>query len=117
MVQLQTGSSPDGQPCVIAKFEHVNIDFDYQVQVWFYQNTGSGFSFESAPTQPYLVDMLSGNWVTDYFELLEKQKEIASQPDAGTSYTLAGEATTTSGGSGPKPPSGPGPRGPGGPGR
>ena len=115
MVLLQTGSSPDGQSCVIAKFEHINVEFDYQVQVWFYQNDSSVYTFESAPTQPNLVDKLSGNWVANYVELLEKQIEIAEQPDAGTSYTLAGEATTTSGGSGPKPPSGPGPRGPGGP--
>ena len=113
LVQLQTGSSPEGQSCVLALFE---IGLNYQVQMWYYQNSGSGFTFESGSTRPNLVGSLSGNWITNYFELLDKQIEIANQADVGMSYTLAGEATTSdSRDSGPRPPSGPGPQGPRGP--
>ena len=113
MVQLQTGSSPDGQSCVLALFE---IGLNYQVQLWYYQNTGNGFTFESGSTRPNLVGSLSGNWIANYFEQRDKQMEIANQPDVGLSYTLAGEATTSdSRDSGPRPPSGPGPQGPRGP--
>jgi len=113
LVQLQTGVSPEGRSCVLAIFE---VGLNYQVQVWFYQNNGSVFSFESGPTRPNLVDKLSGIWITNYFDQRERQIEIANQPDAGTSYTLAGETTTSGADSGPRSPGGPrGPRGPGGP--
>jgi len=112
LVQLQTGVSPEGRSCVLAIFE---VGLDYQVQVWFYQNNASVFSFESGPIRPNLVDKLSGIWITNYFDQRERQTEIANQADADTTYTLAGE-TITSGDSDPRSPGGPrGPIGPGGP--
>ena len=118
MVQLSTGSSPDGKSCVLALFEFgldYEVDSDYQIQVWFYENTGDGFSFKAGPTRPNLVNKLNGDWIVNYFEQRDRQVEIANQPDAGTSYTLAGETTTlddldTGQQDRPK-----GPRGPGGP--
>jgi hypothetical protein len=112
MVQLSTGSSTDGKSCVLALFE---VGLDYQIQVWLYENNGDGFSFEAGPTRPNLVNKLNGNWLVNYFEQRDKQVEIANQPDAGASYTLAGETTTLDDldegqREGPK-----GPRGPGGP--
>ena len=112
MVQLSTGSSPDGKSCVLAVFE---VGLDYQIQVWFYENTGDGFSFKAGPTRPNLVNKLNGDWIVNYFEQRDRQVEIANQPDAGASYTLAGETTTlddldTGQQDRPK-----GPRGPGGP--
>lgn len=112
MVQLSTGSSPDGKSCVLALFE---VGLDYQIQVWFYENTGDGFSFKAGPTRPNLVNKLNGDWIVNYFEQRDRQVEIANQPDAGASYTLAGETTTlddldTGQQDRPK-----GPRGPGGP--
>mgnify|MGYP004119995697 FL=1 len=112
MVQLSTGSSPDGKSCVLALFE---VGLDYQIQVWFYENRGDGFSFEAGPTRPNLVNKLNGAWIENYFEQRERQVEIANQPDAGASYTLAGETTTLDdldAGQKERPQ---GPRGPGGP--
>jgi hypothetical protein len=112
MVQLTTGTSPDGKSCVLALFE---VGLDYQIQVWFYENKGDGFSFEAAPTRPNLVNKLNGDWVVNYFEQRERQIEIANQPDIGASYTMAGETTTSddldSGSTEPTP----GPKGPSGP--
>jgi hypothetical protein len=112
MVQLSTGSSPDGKSCVLALFE---VGLDYQIQVWFYENRGDGFSFEAGPTRPNLVNKLNGAWIENYFEQRDRQVEIANQPDAGASYTLAGETTTLDdldAGQKERPQ---GPRGPGGP--
>ena len=112
MVQLSTGSSPDGKSCVLALFE---VGLDYQIQVWFYENTGDGFSFKAGPTRPNLVNKLNGDWIVNYFEQRDRQEEIANQPDAGVSYTLAGETTTLDdldSGQRDRPQ---GPRGPGGP--
>jgi len=112
MVQLSTGSSPDGKSCVLALFE---VGLGYQIQVWFYENTGDGFSFTAGPTRPNLVNKLNGDWIVNYFEQRDRQVEIANQPDAGASYTLAGETTTLDdldAGQKDRPQ---GPRGPGGP--
>ena len=61
------------------------------------------------------MNKLNGDWIVNYFEQRDRQEEIANQPDAGVSYTLAGETTTlddldTGQQDRPK-----GPRGPGGP--
>ena len=111
LVMLKTGNSPEGRPCVMAIYE---IDLEYQVQLWFIENTGQEFTFVAVETPPRLVDKLSGKWITNYFEWKSKQVEIAQQPDEETSYALAGESTSSSGnqgggsGPGPGPPSGPG---------
>ena len=67
------------------------------------------------------MSKLSGNWMESYFELKDKQKEIANQQDAESSYILAGETSSDNSGernNGPeRNPSGPSrpnrPRGPG----
>ena len=112
MVQLSTGSSPDGKSCVLALFE---VGLDYQIQVWFYENTGDGFSFKAGPTRPNLVNKLNGDWIVNYFEQRDRQVEIANQPDAGASYTLAGETTTLDDLDADQKDRPQGPRGPGGP--
>lgn len=115
LVILKTGENQEGNPCVMAVYE---IDLDYQVQLWFIDEMGSKFTFTSAETPPRLVDKLSGNWVENYFALKKKQAEVAQLPDEETSYTLAGELTSSDGSLGGSEPSGkpgPGP-GPGGPG-
>jgi hypothetical protein len=116
LIILKTGENQNGTPCVMAVYE---IDLNYQVQLWFIDETGSKFTFTSAETPPNLVDTLSGNWVENYFELKKKQAEVAQLPDEETSYTLAGELTSTDGSLGGNDPSnqpGPGPGKPGGPG-
>lgn len=114
LVMLKTGDSPEGKPCVMAIYE---IDLDYQVQLWYIENTGQNFTFIAVETPPRLVDKLSGNWITNYFEWKSKQTEIAQQPDEESSYALAGESTSSSGNQGgggggspggPRPPGGPG---------
>ena len=109
LVMLKTGNSPEGRPCVMAIYE---IELEYQVQLWFIENTGQEFTFVAVETPPRLVDKLSGKWITNYFEWKSKQTEIAQQPDEETSYALAGESTSSSGnkggGSEPGPPSAPG---------
>ncbi|MEE2912260.1 MAG: hypothetical protein VX436_00485 [Planctomycetota bacterium] len=118
MVQLRTGPSPEGRACVLALYE---VGLDYQIQVWYYENTGDGFSFEAGPTRPSLVNKLSGDWIVNYFDQREKQIEIANQPDVEASYTMAGETTTSNddmGSGGEDRPKGPrGPGGPSGPGK
>ena len=116
MLMLKTGSSPDGDACVMAIFE---LGLDYQVQLWFFEEEDRKYTFTAAETPPNLVDQLSGNWVTSYFELKKKQAEIALQPDEESSYSLAGESTSTDGslGGDNNSPSGPGPGQPGPPGR
>jgi hypothetical protein len=117
LVILKTGENQDGKPCVMAVYE---IDLDYQVQLWFIEELGNKFTFKSAETPPNLVDKLSGNWVENYFALKKKRAEIAQLPDEETSYTLAGELTSTDGSLGGSDqegqPGGPGPSGPGRPG-
>ncbi|MDP7004898.1 MAG: hypothetical protein QF718_01635 [Phycisphaerales bacterium] len=118
MVELKTGSSPESRECVMGVFE---IGLNYQIQLWYYKQENGAYIFEAVETPPNLVNKLSGNWITSYFMLKAKQIEIAQQPDEETSYTLAGETTTSDGGlgdggGGPKGPGGPsGPRSPGGP--
>ncbi len=94
LIELLTGESPEGTSCVMAIYE---IGMDYQVQMWFYQNKGSDFTFSAAETSPNLIEKLSGNLVQNYFDLKSKQAEIALQPDEETSYSLAGEITSTDG--------------------
>ena len=110
LVILKAGDSPEGKPCVMAVYE---IDLEYQVQLWYIENTGQNFTFVAVETPPRLVDKLSGNWITNYFEWKSKQTEIAQQPDEETSYALAGESTSSSGNQGgggspggPSPPGG-----------
>jgi hypothetical protein len=115
LVVLKTGNSPEGRQCVMAIYE---IDMDYQVQLWYLDDSGNGISFTAAGTPPNLVDKLSGNWVQNYFDLKNKRAEIAQQEDEETSYTLAGELTSSDGslGGNDNQQDGPGgPRGPGGP--
>ena len=115
LVELKTGDSPEGRMCVMAIYE---IDFDYQVQLWYLDESGASTTFSAVDTPPNLVDKLSGNWIQNYFELKLKQAEIAQQPDAETSYTLAGDLTSSDGKVGtdnnlPSNPGSPGrPRGP-----
>jgi len=109
LVMLKTGNSPEGRPCVMAIYE---IELEYQVQLWFIENTGQNFTFVAVETPPHLVEKLSGKWITNYFEWKSKQAEIAQQPDEEISYGLTGESTSSSGnkggGSGPGPPGVPG---------
>ncbi len=110
LVVLKTGENQDGRPCVMAIYE---IDLDYQVQLWYIDDAGNSATFTSVETPPNLVDQLSGNWIEEYFILKNKQAEIAQMPDEDTSYTLAGELTTSDGSRGSNEPSGPSPGGPG----
>ena len=87
-LDLKIGLDPSGSDCVMGVFE---IGMDYQVQLWGFQFDGQKSTFTSMPTHPNLVDTLSGNWITSYFALIDKQTQIALQPDAGSSYILAGE--------------------------
>ncbi len=115
LVMLQTGNSPDGRTCVMAIYE---IDLDYQVQLWYLDETGNSITFVAVETPPRLVNKLSGNWIENYFEWKKKQAEIALQPDEETSYALAEELTSSDGsvGTDESRPGGPsGPSGPGGP--
>lgn len=117
LVELKTGRSPEGRDCVMGVFE---INLKYQLQIWYFKQADGVYTFEAAETAPNLVNKLSGDWMSNYFTLKAKQIEIADQPDEETSYTLAGETTTTDGGlgngGGPPRPGGPGgPRSPGGP--
>ncbi len=110
LIELLTGDSPEGRSCVMAIYE---IGMDYQVQMWFYDGMGSDITFSAAETAPNLIEKLSGNLVQSYFELKSKLAEIALQPDEETSYTLAGELTSSDGTVGtdeskPGPPSQPG---------
>lgn len=115
LLQLQTGSSPESKETVLAVYE---IDLDYQVQVWHYLETNGSFMFTAAETPPNLVNRLSGNWLASYFDLKDKQTEIANQQDAESSYILAGEASSEGSDRGQDPgvPRGPGPGGPSRPG-
>jgi hypothetical protein len=114
-VDLQVGSSPSGDNCVIAVYE---IGMEYQAQLWYFKNNGDSVSFESVPAPPNLVNFLSGDWIASYFEWEAKQAEIAMQPDAGATYILAGDTdmkTTSEHGSGPSAPTAPEPKSPSGP--
>ena len=115
-VFLLTGESSEGKPCVMAIYE---TDLDYQVQLWYIENSGKDSTFVAVETPPNLVEKLSGNWIENYFVWKGKQAKIAQQPDEEASYALAGESTSSSGnqggGTNPGGPSGPsGPSGPGG---
>ena len=113
LLMLKTGTDPDGVACVMAIYE---IGHDYQVQMWFIESTDNSIVFSAAETPPNLVDQLSGNWVDNYFVLQKKQEQVALQPDEDTSYTLAGELTSTDGSLGEDGGDSPGkPGGPGGP--
>ena len=94
LIELLTGESPDGISCVMAIYE---IGMDYQVQMWFYKGAGSDITFNAAETSPNLIEKLSGDLIQKYFELINKKSEIALQPDEETSYTLAGELTSSDG--------------------
>jgi hypothetical protein len=86
-LDLKIGLDPSGSDCVMGVFE---IGMHYQVQLWRFQFDGQKSTFTSMPTQPNLVNTLSGNWIKSYFALIDKQEQIALQPDAGSSYILAG---------------------------
>ena len=109
LVMLKTGESPEGKPCVMAIYE---LGLNYQIQLWFIENSSQSSTFTAVETPPHLVDKLSGKWIDNYFEWKSKQTEIAQQPDEDTSYALAGEKTSSSGsqggGSNPGIPGGPG---------
>jgi hypothetical protein len=114
-VDLQVGASPSGDNCVIAIYE---IDMEYQAQLWYFNNEGDTFSFESVSTPPNLVNILSGNWIASFFDWEAKQAEIAMQPDAGATYILAGDTDkeiNSEHGSGSSPGNTPAPKSPGGP--
>jgi hypothetical protein len=117
LVILLTGESPEGKPCVMAIYEtDYETEMDYQVQLWYIENSGKDSTFVAVETPPNLVEKLSGNWIENYFVWKGKQAKIAQQPDEEASYALAGESTSSSGnrggGGGPSGPSGP--SGPGG---
>ncbi len=120
LVELDTGISPEGKTCVMAIYE---IGSDYQMQLWYLNETGDNITFDAVATPPDLVELLDGDWIQQYFEYRTELAEIALQPDEDSVYQLVGELKSSegnkSGGSQPGGPTGPGgpggPRGPGGP--
>ena len=87
-LDVKIGLDSSGEDCAMGIFE---IGRDYQVQLWYFKNNGQKITFSSISTPPNLVDILSGNWIESYFAFVARQGEIALQPDAGSSYVLAGE--------------------------
>ena len=95
-VDIQTGSDPStGGSCVIATYE---VGMQYQPQLWSFEETNGNVVFTSLESPPGMIDQLSGNWIKAYFKKRQELYASALDDDHTSSYQLAGEGTTSSGG-------------------
>ena len=119
-VEVQTGTSPLGQACVLAIF---SVGSTFQPQLWYYE-PGEEVTFEAAASPPDIMDRLAGDdWIKGWHDILTEEVELASalEEDVDPIRHVLADADDNSGssatGTGPNPnPGGPG-EGPKPPGR
>ncbi|MFO0827265.1 MAG: hypothetical protein U0572_03860 [Phycisphaerales bacterium] len=83
-IDIRTGKSPASggtaaKPCVLAVYQ---VGDNFEPQLWSYRVQPTGAEFEAVATPPGIMNQLSGeDWVTAWFELLQKDEELANKPD------------------------------------
>lgn len=80
-VELVSGTAPDSRAAIMALYVRDGID---EYQLWYYDEQDGEYRFEAARTPPGIVDLLSGSpdeWVNDWHLILDREMELASQPD------------------------------------
>jgi len=77
-IEIQTGSNEFGQKCALSVIE---VDFEYQPQLWYYMVGGDNPEFESAPCPPGILDELSGDWIEAWHRILGEEIALGDQPD------------------------------------
>jgi hypothetical protein len=124
-IEVETGSSPDGQDCVLAVFY---VAHEFQPQLWYYAIETDGSVFDAVAAPPNMEDRLGGSdWIAGWFDILAEEIALADKPDEEFAvpqkdYTDTRDAGGSSGPSvrptGPGDPSNPSrPTAPTGPGR
>jgi hypothetical protein len=115
-IGVQCGNSPLGDKCALAVFEVSGGGDPFQPQLWTYDTSDEEQPrFEAVASPPGIMDRLSGNWISRWFELLEEEMALANA--AEEEYMIAQrdldeeeeESSSASGGE----PSGPAGVGPG----
>ncbi len=118
-IEIETGQSPDGEPCTLAFFD---VDGRQQAQMWFYSEVdGGGWEFESQPTPEDIMSFLQGDdMIEAWFKRWDEEMRIAELADVEIDWSrvdLDGNGDGDSDGGGYSPGSTPSPMSPGGLGR
>jgi hypothetical protein len=81
-INVQCGSGPTGDKCALAVFE-VEADGEmFQPQLWLYNTDDEQQpQFEAVASPPGIMDRLTGDWITTWFDILEEEMRLASAPD------------------------------------
>jgi hypothetical protein len=77
-IEIQTGRNKLGQDCALAVIER---NFEFEPQMWYYTIEGGIAQFEAAPTPPFIIEQLSGDWIEAWHRILEEEDALAMQPD------------------------------------
>lgn len=78
-VQVETGESPDGQPCALAI---CYVGDSFQPQLWYFTADVDGATFNAVATPPGIMDRLSGSdWIAAWFKVIEQEMARADMPE------------------------------------
>jgi hypothetical protein len=82
-VEIQTGSSPAGDPAALAIIEvDTASGTDFRPQLWYYQPGQAGYTFTAVATPPGIMAKLSGeDWIEAWHRILQEDLALAELPD------------------------------------
>lgn len=80
-VELVSGSSPTGEPAILAMFVYRGVDM---YQLWNYDTKDEGEMFHAVPSPPGVVYRLTGpvsGYIDQWYAILDEQMRLANLPD------------------------------------
>ena len=81
-INVQCGASPLGDKCSLAVFEVDGAGDMFQPQLWTYNTDDEEQpQFEAIASPPGIMDRLSGDWITAWYDILEEEMRLANAPD------------------------------------
>lgn len=80
-IGIQCGNSPLGDKAALALIEVKGGGDAYQPQLWTYDAMEDSAMFEAQPSPPGILDRLSGDWISQWFQIIEDEIALASKPD------------------------------------
>lgn len=80
-IDIQCGNSPTSDKCALAVFEVKGGGEMFQPQMWTYSSTEDGALFEAQACPPGIMDRLTGDWISRWFEILTEEMALADKAD------------------------------------
>jgi hypothetical protein len=86
-IDVQCGTSPTSDKCALAVIEVKGAGEMFQPQLWTYNTAEDHAVFDAVATPPSILDKLSGDWISRWYQILEEEVALASKAD--DEYTMA----------------------------